>query len=111
MFDMAILYLRLKRKIAVNEKEKIALKDIAHISINDHRLEELQELPLYQGSKKDDEYAVIDSFHIVRFIQQYDPEIAVEILGLTETIVHIKQAKKRVSIFFVCFVWLVLFIG
>ena len=108
---MAILYLRLKRKIAVNEKEKIALKDIAHISINDHRLEELKELPLYQVSKKDDEYAVIDSFHIVRFIQQYDPEIAVEILGLTETIVHIRQTKKRVSILFVCFVWLVLFIG
>lgn len=111
MFDMAILYLRLKRKISVNEKEKVTLKDIAHVSINDHRLEELKEMPLYQVSKRDAEYVVIDIFHIVRFIQKYDPEIAVEILGLTETIVQIKQSKKRVSILFVCFVWLVLFVG
>src|SRR5690625_1779203 len=111
MFDMAILYLRLKRKISVNEKTIITLKDVAHVSINDHRLDELQKIPLYQVSPEDAEYVVIDGFHIVRFIQQYDPEITIEILGTTESIVHIKTRKRNVSILFVCFVWLVLFIG
>ena len=111
MFDMAILYLRLRRKISVHTKTIITLKDVAHVSINDQHLEELKGIPLYQVSKKDEEYVVIDSFHIVRFIQEYDPEITVEILGTTETIVQIKTMKKRVSILFVCFVWLVLFIG
>src|SRR5690625_7311370 len=108
MFDMAILYLRLKRKISVHTKTIITLKDVAHVSINDQRLEELKGIPLYQVSKKDAEYVVIDSFHIVRLIQEYDPGITIEILGTTETIVQIKTMYNRVYILFfflVCFVF------
>lgn len=108
---MTILYLRLKRKITVSEEAVITLKDVAHISSDSKTTKRLEELPLYQVSEKDAEFVVIDSFHIIQLVQRYEAALTIEILGTMETIVRIKPLQKKSPILFVCFVWLIFFVG
>jgi len=108
---MGFVYLRLKRKITVQKNAVITLYDVAHVTSNNEQIKSIENIPLYQVSKKDAEYVVIDGFHIAYFIQKHLPEITIEILGPTETIVQIEASKKNTPILFVSFVWLIFFIG
>lgn len=108
---MTMLYLRLKRKIEAHNTDTIRLEDVAYLSSDQETLKKLSTLPLHEITKKDDEYVVIDRFHIIRMIQQFNSNITIEALGSEETIIQVDSDSKSAPIFFVGFVWLVLFIG
>lgn len=108
---MTMLYLRLKRKIEAHNTDTIRLEDVAYLSSDQETLKKLSTLPLHEITKKDDEYVVIDRFHIIRMIQQFNSSITIEALGSEETIIQVDSDSKSAPIFFVGFVWLVLFIG
>src|SRR5699024_12879083 len=77
---MTVLYIRLKRKVQVRKNSLIRLQDVADISSGSIMKENVQNLPLYQITKEDKEYVVLDGFHLIQHIQQYQSDIVIELL-------------------------------
>jgi len=106
-----IVYLRMKRKRMAKPDTTIKLKDIAFIATSKHEKAAIENTPIYQVTKKDNDYVIIDSFIIIRHLNEAYPELEFQLVGPEEAIVHITKAKSKPSIFLVGFVWIVLFIG
>jgi|SRR5690625_5158366 len=106
-----IIYIRMKKRITVHPNTKVLLKDVALITTTHPKQEPLENTPIYHVSKLDNEYVVIDSFIIINHLNQIYPSFEFQLIGLTETIVHVAGEKKRSSLLLVCFVWIVLFVG
>lgn len=109
--QMTMLYLRLKRNIQAHNSELIRLEDIAYLSSEQAILQNIAPLILHQIRKSDAEYVVIDRFHIIQVIQQYNPHITVDISGPEESIIQVHANHKQAPVLLISFVWLVLFIG
>lgn len=109
--DMTTVYIRMKKSIVVEQDAILKLKDIAYITTSSTERNAMDNLPLYHVTKKDEQYVVMDSFYVIRFVQEYFPTIAIEIIGGNETVVQIKEPKRRAPILFVGFVWLIFFVG
>src|SRR5699024_7944162 len=108
---MTVLYIRLKRKVQVRKNSRIRSQDVADISSSSIMKENIQNLPLYQITKEDKEYVVLDGFHLIQHIQQYQTDIVIESLGPKETIISVLPSHKKMSFLLVSLVWLILFIG
>ncbi|MBO1003097.1 stage V sporulation protein AA [Pseudogracilibacillus auburnensis] len=106
-----IVYLRMKKKITVVPLAKIVLKDVALLTTNVPEKEEIENIQLYHLKKEDNEYVVIDSFIIIKYLNQLFKDVEFQLIGLTETIIQVKEKNKKRSILFICLVWLILFIG
>src|SRR5699024_2933007 len=89
----------------------IRLQDVADISSGSIMKENIQNLPLYQITKEEKEYVVLDGFHLIQHIQQYESYIVIELLGPTVTIISVLLSHKTMSILLVSLVCLILFIG
>jgi len=107
-----IIYIRMKKKITSKFNTMLRLKDVAFITTSYKEKKNVEQTPIYHIKQAHEEYVVIDSFKIIDQLNKVFPEAEFQLLGLTETIVQIKETKKEVaSIFLFCFVWIVLFIG
>jgi len=106
-----LVYLRMKKKLILNSMQKIVLKDIAYLSAAQELKEKLDSLPVYNITKKDKNIVVIDSFLIIEHINKEFPDIEIQVIGPTYTIIQIEKQKRPSSILFVSFVWIILFIG
>ncbi|MEI3610837.1 stage V sporulation protein AA [Pseudogracilibacillus sp. SO30301A] len=106
-----IIYIRLKKKISTNPSTKLRLKDVAFITTTSPEKEQLENIPIYQITEKDNDYVIIDSFIIIKHLNQLFPDLEFQLLGLNETIVHVTEEKSRPSVILISFVWIVLFVG
>ncbi len=106
-----IIYIRLKKRITTNPSTKLTLKDVAFITTTSPRKEQLENIPIYQITEKDNDYVIIDSFIIIKHLNQLFPDLEFQLLGLNETIVHVTEEKSRPSVILISFVWIVLFVG
>ncbi|WP_208588177.1 stage V sporulation protein AA [Gracilibacillus suaedae] len=105
------IYIRLKKKIAVEKKHLIILQDIAFVTGNIDYLNELENLKIYQITEKDHNVSVIDGFHLLDTLVEAYPFLSVELLGSNQVIVEIKKNDKKASIFLILLIWLLLCIG
>src|SRR5699024_3338746 len=106
-----IIYIRMKKRINVKPNTKITLKDVALITTSYASKKQLEAIPIYHITKKDNEYVVIDSFLIIDYLNKMYSDMEFQLLGLPETIVHITDEKKHQSLLLVCLVWIILFVG
>ena len=106
-----IIYIRLKKRITTNPSTKLTLKDVAFITTTSPRKEQLENIPIYQITEKDNDYVIIDSFIIIKHLNQLFPDLEFQLLGLNETIIHVMEEKSRPSVILISFVWIVLFVG
>ena len=112
MSENKIVYLRLKKKISANPRSKITLSHIAHITANFPIEPKMKQIPIYQLSKEDKEFVVIDSYHLIELLNELYPDTEFQLVGgANETIISIIHRKKTNSVLFVSFVWITLFIG
>src|SRR5699024_9528669 len=105
---MTVLYIRLKRKVQVRKNSLIRLQDVADISSGSIMKENIQNLPLYQITKEDKEYVVLDGFHLIQHIQQYKSDIVIELLVPKETIILVLRSLYKMSFLLVSLVLLIL---
>lgn len=106
-----IVYVRMKKKVEVENKKIIKLKHIAYLSSSLKDKERLEETTIYRITKADRNIIVIDCFLIIDYFNQKYKNIEFSIIGPTETIIRVKEAKKKQMILVTVFVWLLLFIG
>lgn len=105
------VYIRMKKNMEASNHQQIQLKDISFISTNTSLKKELENIKIYQVTKKDAQVIVIDSFLIVDHLNEKYPEVTFTLLGPTETIIQVKESEKKPSLVIVSFVWVLLFIG
>ena len=55
--------------------------------------EQLKNIPIYQITEKDNDYVIIDSFIIIKHLNQLFPELEFQLIGLNETIVQVTEEK------------------
>lgn len=110
--DKQVIYVRLKRKTTVSNNARIRVSDIARLSGVDRALtEQLKSVVIYEVTHADREYAVIDSIQLLDMLHHNFPIVEWEMIGFTETVLHIKQPlKKWLSVKFIL-AWLILFVG
>ncbi|MFC4404300.1 stage V sporulation protein AA [Gracilibacillus xinjiangensis] len=105
------IYLRLKKKIAVNPNHLLKLSDIAYITGNISGLSRLNELEIYQITDKDKNVSVIDGFLLLKQLIHAYPAITFELIGPNQIIVEIKKQTKKVNIIVLTAIWLLLCVG
>ncbi len=103
------VYVKMRQRLQVSPSYKIKLEDLAQVT--GFGMEQLQQLPVYQITKRDKTHVVIDAMMVIRAIQGHDEEIEVSLLGPTQTIVEIVLEKKKVNPLVFALVWLLLFVG
>lgn len=106
-----MIYLRMLPRIQVKPDTKIILKDIVNIIPNNIRKEELLNIPVYQVTKDDKNFVVLDVMAVVSKITSFFPHLEVQVIGPSQTIVEVIYHKKRLSLFSFIGVWLLLFFG
>lgn len=106
-----LVYLRMRKKIHLEQWKELRLKDIAYISTNSSEKELLENTFIYRLSKKDKNILVIDSFLVIDHLNKEYPFFEFQLLGPDQTIIHIQPPKKRTHPLIITFIWLLLFTG
>ena len=106
-----IVYIRLKKKITINQNKLIRLKDIAHITGNETLIHSLKETAIYKITDADKNLSVIDGFIVINQLIKIFPNVEFQLIGTNQTIISIQKSKKKISVLFVAVIWLLLFIG
>ncbi|WP_138416853.1 stage V sporulation protein AA [Aquibacillus sediminis] len=106
------IYLRLKKNIQVRNHATIKLEDIAYISGESAIISKLNDIVLYKMSEADHNVSVIDGLIVINQLIQLYPDLEIQHIGPTQTIIRVKKEnKKKPSIIMVSVIWLLLFIG
>lgn len=105
-----IVYVRMKKSIEVTHLKRILLKHIALISTSHELKKELENMPVYNITKKDQNIIIIDSFLVVDHLNKHYPNFEFQLIGPVQTIIRV-VSKKSPSILLASLVWILLFIG
>lgn len=107
-----MVYLRMKKKIEIDTQREIKLQDIAFVSSTSKELvQELLKLKIYRVTKEDKEIVIIDSFLIIKHLNELYPNLEIQLTGPEQTIVKVDKSNKNPNVLVFIFVWLLLFIG
>lgn len=106
-----IVYLRIRKSFEVNTFKKIKLKDIALVSTTSKQKKVLEETLIYRISEKDHNIIIIDSFFVIDHLNKQFTDLEFQPIGPTQTIIRMKQHKRKPPILMVAAVWLILFVG
>src|SRR5690625_5426662 len=105
-----IVYIRLKKKVTVNEYKTITLQDIANITTTYENEKELGEIPVYRLSKKDNNVVIIDSFIIIKHLNKANPDLEFQLIGVSESIINIENKRKTTMLLFILLVLILIFV-
>ncbi|ASN05463.1 stage V sporulation protein AA [Virgibacillus necropolis] len=108
---MEIVYLRMKKSIAVEKLQYVKLKHIAYTSAQTEIKKQLEETLIYRITQKDNNIVIIDSFIIIDHLTKLWPNLEFQVMGPEQSIIRVEKHKKKTSVLVVSFVWLLLFIG
>lgn len=105
------IYIRLRKKVTLHPHQLILMGDLAYLTGNKSTIKRIENLPIYQITKKDKNYVVIDSFFLLEILTKHFPEITFEIIGATQVIGEITMKKKQPQLFIIVPIWILLCIG
>lgn len=105
-------YVRLRRKIDINEKDRLYVTDFVTFSSAEVKAMFRETSISLRHKTSYDRYYVIDGICILNELKQIAPHYHFELIGPTETVVNVsRKEKKQVSFLLFSFVWILLFIG
>ncbi|GAA0296773.1 stage V sporulation protein AA [Gracilibacillus halotolerans] len=105
------IYIRLKKKVSLHPYQLIRMEDLAYLTGNKSIIKRIKNFPIYQITKSDKNYVVIDGFYLLEKLTDEFPHITFDVLGTTQVIVEIKIKKKQPKLFVVLPIWILLCIG
>lgn len=105
------IYIRMRNRCQIKQQGPVYLQDIAQIIADDHVLHNLQKLSVYQIKPEDRNIIIVDAMRVITRITKSFPEIEVQIIGPSQTIVEVVLTKKRISIPGFLLIWFLLFFG
>lgn len=105
------IYVQMKHHHEVNPSTEIFIRDVANLAGEQTICDKIKNLRLYKITKKDKNVVIIDIFQVIQTIHAYDSNIDVQPVGLTHTVVRVKEERKSYSFLLFLFTWLLLFLG
>ncbi|GIO22575.1 stage V sporulation protein AA [Oceanobacillus sp. J11TS1] len=106
-----LVYLRMRKKVILEQWQELQLKDIAYLSTQSPKKEILENTMIYRLSKKDKNLLVIDSFLVLDHLTKEYPNLEIQLLGPEQCLIQIEPRKKPPHPLIITFVWLLLFTG
>jgi len=105
------VFIRLRHRLEADPDELILLGHIAQVAGDRRYKEKLERLPIYQVSKADQSMVVLDVMKVIEAVHKSFPDLDVQTVGGSETIVEIQYPKRGLSPVLFVGVWLLLFVG
>ncbi|MCF6093475.1 stage V sporulation protein AA [Microaerobacter geothermalis] len=107
-----LTYIRLRARIKVSPDHQIRLAEIAQIlTIHEGMQTKLENMIIHTPHPSEGQFVILDLLQVIRKIREIEPEIEIESLGPTQTIVEVVSRKKKPPFVAVLFVWVLLFVG
>lgn len=108
---MELIYIRLRNRIHVRPRASVKLKDAARLIGSDGLVGQLEEQHLLNVHDADKNIIIVDLVHIIQLIRSVNPDIEVQTIGPSQTIIEVIYPKKPFSVLSFLAVWFLLFIG
>ncbi len=106
------VYLRMRYRIQVRPEKLITIGDIAQVISETEDLSlKIKNIPLYQISAKDKNIVVLDVMAVIKNICKYYPQLDIQTLGPSQSLVEIVFKKKKYKIVYFVAIWFLLFVG
>ncbi|WP_224752229.1 stage V sporulation protein AA [Metabacillus arenae] len=106
-----IIYIRPRHRLQVLPNEIITIEKLAQVVGNQELINPIKELVVHRVNMSDKNIVIIDVMQMLAEIHHYDPEIDVQTVGSSQTIVEIMYKKYNFSPVMLILVWLLLFVG
>lgn len=106
-----VLYIKLLNRVVVQVGKRVTLGNIARLQGTNINLDQIKNITVHESKKEDGTHTVIDILELLPLIQEVDPEINFELIGVTMCILEVENVVKKNHIILFCFVWLLLFAG
>ncbi|KPL59720.1 stage V sporulation protein AA [Rossellomorea vietnamensis] len=106
-----ILYIRLRHRVQVREESMVKLSQLAQIIATETIVEDIREIPIHQVTPSDKNIVVVDIMKVISEVCKVYPDLDIQTIGPTQSIIEVIYEKKKVSLPLFIGVWLLLFIG
>ncbi|MFD1738796.1 stage V sporulation protein AA [Bacillus salitolerans] len=106
-----IITIRMRHKIEVQPNHTVTIGDLAQIIGKESLKEEVCNTIIYHVNMSDKNIVVIDVMKVIDKLQSVLPNVEVQTIGSSQTIVEIMYKKRSFSAVYFVGVWLLLFIG
>ncbi|PGS48082.1 stage V sporulation protein AA [Bacillus sp. AFS041924] len=106
-----VLYIKLLNRVVVQVGNRVHLGDIARLQGINIDLNPIRNIIVHESKKEDGTHTVIDILELLPLIQEIDPDISFELVGVTMCIIELKNAVSKDHFILFCFVWILLFAG
>lgn len=106
-----IVYLRMRKYVTIANLQPIQLSDIAFLSTTSNEKSSLENEVLYHMKKEDQDLLIIDGFLVIDRLNTVYPELEFQLIGPSHTTIRVQKRKKHTPVLFICFVWILLFVG
>lgn len=105
------IYVRMRNRVQVRPHQTVYLNDIVQLIAHERFLTKLKGLEVHNVNAHDKTIIVIDVMKVIRLIKSFFPEIEIQTIGPSQTIIEVIYKKKLLSIPFFLLVWFLLFFG
>lgn len=105
------IYIRMRNRSQVRSKGTVYLKDIAQTIADEDIFKKLQQLTVHKVKDEDRNMIVVDAMTVIKLITMVFPNLEVQIVGPSQTIVEVIFKKKEISVPLFLLIWLLLFFG
>lgn len=109
--DRQTIYVKMKHHHEANSSADIYIRDVASLAGEETVCENIKNLSLYKVTEEDKNVVIIDILQVINAIHAYDSNIDVQPIGLSHTVVRVKEKRKPYSFILFLFTWLLLFLG
>ncbi|QHE62058.1 stage V sporulation protein AA [Rossellomorea vietnamensis] len=106
-----ILYIRLRHRVQVRDESMVKLSQLAQIIASETIVEDIKEIPIHQVTPSDKNIVVVDVMKVISEVCKVYPDLDIQTIGPTQSIIEVIYEKKKVSLPLFIGVWLLLFIG
>ncbi|TYS18999.1 stage V sporulation protein AA [Rossellomorea vietnamensis] len=105
------VYIRLRHRLQVRPESSILLENTAQIIAPEHYLQSIRKIVLHTVTEEDKNIIILDLMRVISQIKDVQPDVDVQTIGPSQTIVEVVYKRKKVSPPMFAAVWLLLFIG
>ncbi|TCP31727.1 stage V sporulation protein AA [Scopulibacillus darangshiensis] len=106
-----VLYIRLRQKFQAKMNEIISIEKLAHLIGPKDMTTGLKQKPIYKVKPEDNAFIVIDVMDIIAAIYKEYPDVDIQTVGPSQTIIEVQPKKRKINTLFFVIVWILLFIG
>lgn len=105
------MYLRMRHKLLVSPDQTVRIKDLAQLVGPEEIVEQIGGIIIHKITIQDKTIVIIDLMKVLKTIRNRFPEVDIQPIGSSQTIVEVQYGKNSITGVYFIIVWMLLFIG